>query len=138
VSVSLLKRRLATLIGHRFADLRQFDAGLMHHGVDVAADHHVTRTARGYARQMRQRDAARRVEQSIGVGAPYQHALPVNDQRGIRQQNYGVKPQNRAAAVVLNSTKYCVVLGTNAWHRGEVAASHNGGSAVFLRRHWHD
>jgi hypothetical protein len=37
----LIKRRLAALVGHRYADLRQFGADLMHHRVDFATDRQV-------------------------------------------------------------------------------------------------
>ena len=47
----------------------------MHHGVDVAADHHVTRTPCSHARQMRQHDAADFVDQCIGILPAHQLAL---------------------------------------------------------------
>jgi hypothetical protein len=46
----------------------------------------------------------------------------------MRQQNYGVKSQDRAGAVVLSSR---IVLGANAWHRGgAVGRATNGGPAT--------
>jgi hypothetical protein len=67
-SCSGTERRLAAIVGHPCADLRQFGAYLMHHGIDVAANHHIVTAKRGHARQMRQNDAADGVDQLAADG----------------------------------------------------------------------
>jgi hypothetical protein len=62
---------------------------LMYHAVDGATDHHITAAPCRHPAQVRQHDAAHRVEQFIGVVPPHQHVLLFHQ---AQRQHFGFDP----------------------------------------------
>ena len=81
VSILLIKWRLAALVGHLFAGMRQFGAHLEHNALNATPHRKIPtrRAPRRQARQVRQHDAADGVDQCIDIVPAHQLALMLHD-----------------------------------------------------------